>query len=72
MLVNETSEYNRQIIQAALRVHSILGPGLLESVYPTCLAHELRKRGLRVEQEVPVPIIYDGIIIDVGFGWTYW
>ena len=49
------------------RVHSQLGAGLLEHAYQACLAHELRKRGLRVETEVPVPIVYDGVRIDVGF-----
>ena len=56
-----------QIINAALRVHSILGPGLLEHAYRVCLVHELRKRGLNVETEVPVPIVYDGVVIDIGF-----
>ena len=49
------------------QVHSRLGPGLLESVYKICLAYELRKRGLKVETEVPVPILYDGVRIDAGF-----
>lgn len=49
------------------RVHSRLGPGLLESVYKLCLAYELRKRGFKVETEVPVPVMYDGIRIDAGF-----
>jgi len=56
-----------QIINAALRVHSILGPGLLESAYRICLAHELRQRGVQVLTEVPVPIVYDGLAIDVGY-----
>lgn len=53
-------------IHAALRVHSSLGPGLLESVYETCLAHELAKAGHRVERQVSVPITYDGLRIDAG------
>ena len=44
-----------------------LGPGLLESVYHVVLAHELAKRGLRVEKEVPIPIVWDGVRMDVGF-----
>jgi GxxExxY protein len=56
-----------QVIQAALRVHSILGPGLLESAYRLCLAHELRQMGVDVQLEVPVPIEYDGLVIDVGY-----
>ncbi|MFC1835483.1 GxxExxY protein [Thermodesulfobacteriota bacterium] len=49
------------IVDAAFRVHSNLGPGLLESVYEACLTHELKKRGMRVERQRPVPIVYDGI-----------
>ena len=49
-----------------MRVHSHLGPGLLESVYHACLVHELRKRGLKVESQVRLPVAYDGIRIDVG------
>jgi GxxExxY protein len=56
-----------QIIGAALRIHSLFGPGLLESAYRTCLAHELRQRGLRIQSEVPVPIAFDGLVIDVGY-----
>jgi GxxExxY protein len=55
------------IVDACFRVHSQLGPGLLESVYKICLTHELRKRGFVVQTEVPVPILYDGIRIDAGF-----
>ncbi len=54
------------VVDAAFKVHSELGPGLLESVYQTCLAHELRKRGLGVELEVGVPIRYDGLLIPNG------
>ena len=56
-----------EIISAAMRVHSILGPGLLESPYRICLCHELTKRGLKAQTEVPVSINYDGIEINVGF-----
>jgi GxxExxY protein len=49
------------IVDCALKIHRQLGPGLLESVYETLLAHELTKRGLSVERQKPVPIIYDGI-----------
>ena len=55
------------IIDAAIKVHSTLGPGLLESAYKACLVYELRKRGLKVETEVPVPIVYDGLTIDPGY-----
>ena len=56
-----------QIVDAAIRVHTRLGPGLLESAYETCLAHELRKRGLRVETQFPLPVSYDGVSVDLGY-----
>jgi GxxExxY protein len=56
-----------QVVDAALEVHSALGPGLLENAYRACLAYELRKRGLKVLTEVEMPVIYDGIRIDVGY-----
>ena len=57
----------RQIVDAAIKVHRALGPGLLESAYQTCLTHELRKRGLRVDCEVLLPVVYDGIQLDAGY-----
>ena len=56
-----------QVIDAALKVHSRLGPGLLEGAYEACLAHELRVRGLRADAQVPLPVIYDGIRIEIGY-----
>ena len=61
---NETA---KEIVDAAYHVHRKLGPGLLESVYEVILAHELKKRGLRVERQVPVAIVFDGIKFDEGF-----
>jgi GxxExxY protein len=55
------------IVDAAFHLHAHFGPGLLESVYEACLAHDLRKRGLRVERQVPVPVVYDDIRFDEGF-----
>jgi GxxExxY protein len=52
------------IVDAAFKVHRILGPGLLESVYVTCLAHELKMRGLKVARGVKVPIVYEGTELD--------
>jgi GxxExxY protein len=49
------------IVDASLKVHRTLGPGLLESVYEVCLAHELRQRGLQVRSQEPVPIVYEGL-----------
>lgn len=56
-----------KILEAAMKVHSTLGPGLLESAYQACLAHELRKQGMRVQEQVPLPVIYDGVRLDVGY-----
>ena len=50
-----------------MKVHSALGPGLLESAYRVCLAHELRKRGFRVLLDVPLAVVYDGVKIDAGY-----
>lgn len=55
------------IVDAALMVHRALGPGLLESVYEVCLAHELRKRGLEVRRQEAIPILYDGLRFEEGF-----
>jgi GxxExxY protein len=56
-----------QVVDAAMRVHSALGPGLLESAYEGCLAHELRMRGYGVRTQVPLPVTYRGTQIDVGY-----
>ena len=56
-----------QIVDAAMKVHTALGPGLLESAYEACLAHELRKRGFSIERQKEMPIEYDGILIDIGY-----
>ena len=55
-----------RVVDAAFTVHSALGPGLLESVYEVCLAHELTKRSLKVERQVALPVSYDGIRLDAG------
>jgi GxxExxY protein len=55
------------VVDAAFKVHQELGPGLLESAYEACLAHELTKRGLVVEKQKAQPVFYDGISIDVGY-----
>ena len=61
------NEIGRIVVDAALKVHRALGPGLLESVYEVVLAHELKRRGLTVERQVSVPIEYDGLKFDEGF-----
>jgi len=50
-----------------MKVHSLLGPGLLESAYEACLVHELRKQGLEVRNQVVLPVVYDGTTIDLGY-----
>ncbi len=55
-----------QIIDAAYQVHSTLGPGLLESVYETCLCYELDKRGIPFQKQVSLPVIYDNITLEAG------
>jgi GxxExxY protein len=56
-----------QIIRIALDVHSALGPGLLESAYRACLAHDLAYRGVSVRTEVPLPVSYNGIRLELGY-----
>ena len=63
----EINEITGQIIDSAMKVHTVLGPGLLESAYEACLAHELRKRGFTVEVQRGLPIEYDGVLLDVGY-----
>jgi GxxExxY protein len=55
------------VIEAAIEIHRRLGPGLLESVYQTILAHELIKRGLTVQREEPIPLIWDNLRFELGF-----
>lgn len=57
----ELEELTGQIIGAAIEVHKALGPGFLEAIYENALVHELRKRGLKVEQQVEVAVLYDGV-----------
>jgi GxxExxY protein len=57
----------REIVDSAFRIHTTLGPGLLESVYQTVLAYELGRRNLRVVSQQVIPVVYDGIRIDTGF-----
>ena len=61
------NEIGTMVVDAAVKVHMALGPGLLESVYEVVLAHELTKRGLCVDRQVPIRIEYEGIKFDEGF-----
>ena len=55
------------VVDVAYHIHRRLGPGLYESVYQAVLLHELRKRGLSVEEQVPVPVTWDDVCLDIGF-----
>ena len=61
------NEVSGQIVDASMKVHTALGPGLLESAYEGCLAYELRKRGLKVAAQLGLPVVYEGVNIDVGY-----
>ena len=61
------NDISGQILDASIKVHKELGPGLLESAYEACLAHELRKRGVKVLTQVGLPVTYDGVQLDVGY-----
>ena len=56
-----------EIVDASVKIHKRLGPGLLESVYEMVLAYELKNRGLEVKVQVPLPVVYDKIIFEAGF-----
>ena len=60
-------QITKEIIGAAIEVHKSLGPGLLESAYEECLAYELIQKGLKVERQKPVPVIYKEIKLDYGY-----
>ena len=58
---------SRQVVDSAIKVHTALGCGLLESVYETCLAYELMTRGLDVRKQVAMPVQYEGVTLDAGY-----
>jgi GxxExxY protein len=57
----------RIVVDVAFKIHKRLGPGLFESVYVAVLVYELTARGLKVETEVPIPVVYEGVRLEVGF-----
>lgn len=65
-LAIQVEEIGKAVVNAAYKVHSQLGPGLLEKVYEVCLEHELRKDGYHVARQLDIPIQYDGITFDEG------
>jgi GxxExxY protein len=66
------NDITKLIIGASIEVHKELGPGLLESVYEHCLVHELLKLGLDVQRQFPLPVVYKGERLDVGFRIDLW
>ena len=62
----EINNLTKEIIGAAIEVHSALGPGLLESVYETCLCYELGLRSIEFERQKPLPVVYRGVELDCG------
>jgi GxxExxY protein len=63
----EINQLSGQIVDAAMKVHSALGPGLLESAYEACLLFELHKRGLKAVSQVQLPVVYESVKIDAGY-----
>jgi GxxExxY protein len=63
----KSNQLSREIISAAIQVHRILGPGLLESAYEECLCHELYHRRLEFRRQVPIPLTYRNIRLDCGY-----
>jgi GxxExxY protein len=63
----ETNQITHEILDAAYKVHSNLGPGLLESSYQACLIYELKKKGLNLESEKGLPLIYEEVKLDCGY-----
>lgn len=63
----ELNQITHEILDSAYKVHTALGPGLLESAYQACLVYELRKKGLKVEIEKPLPLIYEEVKLECGY-----
>jgi GxxExxY protein len=61
------NELSKIIVDCAFKIHTTLGPGLLESVYCAALSYELKNRGLKVITEQPIPVVYDTVKLEVGF-----
>jgi GxxExxY protein len=63
----EINDITHEIIDSAFKIHSVLGPGLLESAYRKCLVYELRNKGFKVEEEKALPLVYEEVTIDCGY-----
>jgi GxxExxY protein len=66
-VINGDDPLTAAIIGGAIEVHRALGPGLLESIYEECLAHELVERGLKIQRQVPLPVVFKGKRLDCGY-----
>jgi GxxExxY protein len=64
---DEINQRTGQIVDAAMKVHTFLGPGLLESSYEACLGHELKLRGMAISTEYPIDLVYEGLKLEVGY-----
>ena len=64
---DQVNDRSGQVVDAAMKVHSKLGPGLLESAYEACLSHELRRRGLGVQTQLAIPLTYEGMPVDLAY-----
>jgi len=67
IIMEKLNQITYEIIGAAYKVHSELGPGLLESAYEVCLEYELLKKGFKVERQKPLPVIYEDVKLDAGY-----
>ena len=67
IIPEDLNRLSGSVVHAAYKVHNTLGPGLLESVYEVCLVHELTKRGITSERQVPLPVVYDELKLEAGF-----
>jgi GxxExxY protein len=63
----DLNDVSGDVVDAAIKVHKVLGPGLLESAYKACMAYELRKRGRKVATEVGLPLKYEEVELEVGY-----
>ena len=63
----DENEISKIVFESALKIHKVLGPGLLESAYEECLFYELKKSGLKVEKQKQLPLVYEEVRLDVGY-----
>ena len=67
MDITAINKRSGEVVDAAMRVHTAVGPGLMESAYEAFLAHELQKRGFRVATQLALPVVYDGVRVELGY-----